>query len=145
MNTLKYLFLNFYKNGSILLYLTSLAPCMFVKFIRVAYSFTVQQDIPLYVHVWMLSHVQLCNPMDCSPPRLPCPWNFPGKNIGMGCHFLLQEIFPTQGSNLRLLPLASLTGRFFTTVLPGKPYHCINIPRFFYYTQHGHPRFTLLQ
>ena len=27
----------------------------------------------------------------------------PGKNTGMGCHFLLQGIFPTQGSNLHLL------------------------------------------
>ena len=31
--------------------------------------------------------------------RLPCPWDFPGKNTGMGCHFLLQGIFLTQGSN----------------------------------------------
>ena len=28
-----------------------------------------------------------------------CPWNFPGKSTGVGCHFLLQGIFPTQGSN----------------------------------------------
>ena len=35
--------------------------------------------------------------------RLLCPWDFPGKNIGVGCHFLLQEIFPTQGSNWHLL------------------------------------------
>ena len=28
-----------------------------------------------------------------------CPWNFPGKNTGVGCHFLLQRIFPNQGSN----------------------------------------------
>ena len=27
------------------------------------------------------------------------PWDFPGKNTGMGCHFLLQGVFPTQGSN----------------------------------------------
>ena len=34
-----------------------------------------------------------------------CPWDFPGKNTGVGCHFLLQGIFLTQGSNppLRLL------------------------------------------
>ena len=24
------------------------------------------------------------------PPRLPCPWDSPGKNTGVGCHFLLQ-------------------------------------------------------
>ena len=37
------------------------------------------------------------------PTRLLCPWNFPGKNTGVGCHFLFQGTFPTQGSNLRLL------------------------------------------
>ena len=37
------------------------------------------------------------------PARLLCPWNSPGKNTGAGCHFLLQGIFPTQGSNLGLL------------------------------------------
>ena len=34
-----------------------------------------------------------------------CLWNFPGKNIGVGCRFLLQGIFPTQGSNILLLYL----------------------------------------
>ena len=33
------------------------------------------------------------------PTRLLCPWDSPGKNTGVGCHFLLQGIFPTQGSN----------------------------------------------
>ena len=31
--------------------------------------------------------------------RLLCPWDFPGKSTGVGCHFLLQSIFPTQGLN----------------------------------------------
>ena len=35
--------------------------------------------------------------------RLLCPWNSPGKNAGVGCHFLPQGIFLTQGSNLGLL------------------------------------------
>ena len=35
-------------------------------------------------------------------PWLLHPWDFPGKNTGMDCHFLLQGIFPTQGSNLGL-------------------------------------------
>ena len=39
------------------------------------------------------------------PTRLLCPWTFPGKNIGVGCHFLLLRIFLTQGSNLHLLCL----------------------------------------
>ena len=35
--------------------------------------------------------------------RLLCPWDYPSKNTGMGCHFLLWGIFPTQGLNLCLL------------------------------------------
>ena len=31
--------------------------------------------------------------------RLLCPWDFPGKSTGVGCHCLLQRIFLTQGSN----------------------------------------------
>ena len=31
------------------------------------------------------------------------PWNSPGKNSGVGCHSLLQGIFPTQGQNAGLL------------------------------------------
>ena len=35
--------------------------------------------------------------------RLLSPWDSPGKNVGVGCHFLIQGIFPTQGLNLHLL------------------------------------------
>ena len=35
--------------------------------------------------------------------RLFRPWDSPDKNTGVGCHFLLQGIFPTQGSNPGLL------------------------------------------
>ena len=42
-------------------------------------------------------------PHGCSLPRLLYPWNFPGKNTGVGCRFLLQEIFLTQRSNPSLL------------------------------------------
>ena len=45
----------------------------------------------LFVTPWTVAH------------RLLCPWDFPGKNTGVGCHFLLQGIFPTQRSNLCLL------------------------------------------
>ena len=38
-------------------------------------------------------------PYGLGPTRLLSPWNFPGKSTGVGCHFLLQGIFPTQGSN----------------------------------------------
>ena len=39
------------------------------------------------------------HPHELQPARLLCPWDSPGENTGVGCHALLQEIFPTQGSN----------------------------------------------
>ena len=42
-------------------------------------------------------------PHGLKPTRLLCPWDFPGKNTRVGCHFLLQEIFPTHGLNPGLL------------------------------------------
>ena len=50
--------------------------------------------------------------MDCSPPG-SCPWDSPGKNTGVGCYFLLQGSFLTQGS-------PALAGGFFTTEPPVK-------------------------
>ena len=44
------------------------------------------------------------------PARLLCPWNFPGKNTGVGCHFLCQGIFPTQDRTW----VSGIAGRFFT-------------------------------
>ena len=41
----------------------------------------------------------LCDPMDCSPPGSSVHGDSPGKNTGVGCHALLQGIFPTQGLN----------------------------------------------
>ena len=54
----------------------------------------------------LLSHSVLPNslrPHGLQPARLLCPWDSPCKNTGVGCHFLLQGIFPTQGSNPHLL------------------------------------------
>ena len=42
-------------------------------------------------------------PHGLQPTRLLHPWDFPGKNTGVGCHFLFQGTFPSQGSNPRLL------------------------------------------
>ena len=56
----------------------------------------------------MLSCLVMCDslwPYGLYPTRLLCPWDSPGKNIGVGFHFLFQGIFPTQGSNLCLLHL----------------------------------------
>ena len=38
-------------------------------------------------------------PRGLQPARLLYPWNFPGRDTGAGCHFLLQGNFPTQGLN----------------------------------------------
>ena len=56
-------------------------------------------------HGLLATHVLSCSVLSDSAARLLCPWNFPGKNAGVGCHFLLQGIFLTQGSNFHLLHL----------------------------------------
>ena len=55
------------------------------------------------VVVQLLSHVRLLQPHGLQPARLLCQWDSPGKNTGVGCHFLLQGIFLTQESNPGLL------------------------------------------
>ena len=57
----------------------------------------------LFVTLWTIAH------------QAPLSMDSPGKNTGVGFHALLQGIFPTQGSNLSLLCLLALAGRFFTT------------------------------
>ena len=52
-------------------------------------------------------------PPGLQPTRLLCPWDFSGKHTGGGCHFLLQGIFLTHGSNLGLLHPNFLFSVFF--------------------------------
>ena len=59
-------------------------------------------------------------PLRLQPSRLLCPWDSPGKNTGVGCHFLLQRIFPTQGSNPCLLCLLHWQAGSLLLVPPGK-------------------------
>ena len=61
--------------------------------------------------------------MDCSLPG-PCPWNSPGKNTGVSCHFLLQGIFLTLGSHPRLLLLLHWQVGSLPLAPPGKPTEC---------------------
>ena len=56
-----------------------------------------------YVVIQLLTHVRLLGYHGLQLTRLLCSWDFPGKNTGVVCHFLLQRIFPTQGWNLDLL------------------------------------------
>ena len=69
------------------------------------------------------SYPTLWDPMDCSPPVSSVHGDSPGKNNGVGCQALLQEIFPTQGSN------------------PCLP-HCRQI--LYHLSQRGSPSFFLL-
>ena len=46
-----------------------------------------------------LSRVQLFATPWTVAYHAPPPWDFPGKSTGVGCHFLLQGIFPPQGLN----------------------------------------------
>ena len=63
--------------------------------------YSLAKKMPMKVLVAQLC-LPLCNPTDCSPPGSSL-WNSPGKNTGVGCHFLLQGVFPTQRLNLHLL------------------------------------------
>ena len=58
--------------------------------------------------------VLVATPWAASPPGGSVREDPPGKNTGVGCHALLQGIFPTQGSNPNLSLSPALAGRFFT-------------------------------
>ena len=69
----------------------------------------------------MLLHV--CSGMSDSfwphgTSRFFFPWDRPGKNTGVGCHYPLQGICPTQG----LIPVSCIGQKIFTTEPPGKPF-----------------------
>ena len=78
------------------------------------------QPIPPAVEVQSLHHWATSVCVNCSfvsnslQPhglklvRFLCPWDSPGKNTGVGCHSLLQGIFPSPGSNTRLLVLQAV-------------------------------------
>ena len=60
------------------------------------------------------SCVQLFATLKTVAPQAPLSMRFFSKKTGVGCRALLHGIFPTQGSNLRLLHLPALAGRLFT-------------------------------
>ena len=67
------------------------------------------------------SCLTLRDPMDYSPPGSSVTGDSPGKNTGVGCHVLLQGIFPTQGSNPGLLCLLYWQAGSLPLAPPGKP------------------------
>ena len=75
---------------------TPLSPCLLLSSLYPLIEKSVNQCsvTQLYLTLW--------DPLDCSPLG-SCPQDFPHKNTGVGCHFLLQAIFQTQGSPASLV------------------------------------------
>ena len=65
----------------------------------------------LIIHIHEVKSLQscltLCHSMDCSPPGSYDHGDSPSKDIGVGCHVLLQGIVPTQGPATPALPVDS--------------------------------------
>ena len=78
--------------------------CFLVIFIEVAFCLSSYS-----FYIWKLlvcTNAQSCQALllyGLQPPRILCPRRSPGKNTGVGCHFLLQGIFPLKRSNLSVL------------------------------------------
>ena len=72
------------------------------------------QYVRLFVLPW--THV--------TPASLLWPWDFPGKNTGVGCYALLQRLFLTQGSNLSILCLLRWQAGSSPLAPPGKSDYC---------------------
>jgi len=64
------------------------------------------------------------------PAKLLCLWNFPGKNTGAVCHFLLQGIFPAPGIAPRSAASLELVGRFFTASATWEAHYKLQSPCF---------------
>ena len=97
-----YLSLFIYKDKYI-----SLSIYTYIEYICILYNyFCVCACIRMYIYAYICSVVSDSLPFpSLQPAKLLCPLDFSGKNIGVGCRFLLQDIFPTQGSNPSLLCL----------------------------------------
>ena len=76
------------------------------------------------------THVQLGDPLDCNLLGSSVHGDSAGKKTGVGCHVLLQGIFPTQGSNPSLLYLLHWQVGSLPLAPPGKP-TCWSLVSFF--------------
>ena len=81
------------------------------------------------------SCVRLFATLGLQPTRLLCPWDSPGKNTEMGCHALLQGIFPTQGLSPHILRLLHWQAGSLPPVSPGKPKNIVRYPQTHKHTQ----------
>ena len=102
--------LNFYGSSFIhVIYEYSADPAPFIE--KTIFCTTNFSEVLITKHehrVIMPESSVVCNslwPRELQPTRLLSPWDFPGKDTGPGCSFLLQRIFLTQGWNPCLLSL----------------------------------------
>ena len=113
---------------SILLYLTTHTHALPIP---VFSSHEFHENLALPPCLFLLCHSVVSDsfrPYGLSAARRLCPWDSPGKNTGVGCHFLLQGNLPDPGIETEsptFLALPSNASRFFffffTTDPPGKP------------------------
>ena len=79
--------------------------------------------IQTVLHAMHAKSIQSCPTLrhhGMQPASLLCPWDSPGKNTGVGCHFLLQGDLPDPGIESGSPSSSALAGEFFTTEQPGK-------------------------
>ena len=81
--------IKFLRSIHVVVYISTIFLCMKVKVKSLSY-------VCLFETLWAIA---------LYPTRLLCPWDFPGKNTGVGCHFLLQSL-PDPGIELRYTFLA---------------------------------------
>ena len=96
-----------------------------------------------FLNSWNIQHCIVCmcsvsklcptlsKPMDCGRLGFLCPWDFPGKNTRVGCHFLLQGIFPPRDRTC-VSCVSCIAGGFFTTEPPEKPVQSLCTPSLFF-------------
>ena len=89
---------------------------------------------PSYVCVCVLSRVRYFATPHSVVCQAPCPWNFPGKNTEISCHFLLQRLFLTQRSKPCLLHLLPRQTDSSELEPPGKPYRATYILNVFFFS-----------
>ena len=70
------------------------------------------------MHAHSLCCVQLVVTHGLQPASIFCPWDSPGKNTGMGCHFLLQGNLPNSGTEPTFPASPALAGKFFIWAVP---------------------------
>ena len=80
----------------------------------------------------LLSHIQLFGAPWTIPTRLLCPWNSPGKNTGVRCHYLLQGFSPTQILKPHLLHLLIWQVDSLPLSLPGKHIYILSLSIYIY-------------